>query len=110
MSDTPDRPSDLSRIIDEFLVGCERGESPSLEEYCQRFPDLAEQLRLHVRLYDALGEAGSETDVRDSRKNLYEPVGPTLNAPKSAIDCAPSEEQPQQIGRFSLLPFTCPAG
>jgi hypothetical protein len=58
MSDTPDRPSDLSRIFDEFLVRRRLGESPILDEYCQRFPDLAEQLRLHVRLYDALGEAG----------------------------------------------------
>ena len=58
MSDTPDRPSDLSRIFDEFLGRCQLGESPDLDEYCQRFPDLAEQLRLHIGLYDALGEAG----------------------------------------------------
>jgi len=61
MSDTPDRPSDLSRIFGEFLVRRQRGESPSLDEYCQRFPDLAEQLRLHVHLYDALGEAGEDS-------------------------------------------------
>ena len=58
MSDSPDRPSDLSRIFDEFLVKRQLGESPILDEYCQRFPDLAEQLRQHVRLFDALGEAG----------------------------------------------------
>ncbi len=84
MSDTPDRPSDLSRIFDEFLVRRQRGESPILDEYCQRFPDLAEQLRLHVGLYDALGEAGSETDVRGSMKDLSDPVAPALDAPKSA--------------------------
>ncbi len=53
MPDTLNRPSDLSRIFDEFLVRRHLGESPILDEYCQRFPDLAEQLRLHVRLYDA---------------------------------------------------------
>jgi len=62
MSDTPDRPCDLSRIFDEFLVRRQRGESPSLDEYCQRFPDLAGQLRLHVGLYDALGEVGPARD------------------------------------------------
>ena len=67
MSDTPDRPSDLSRIFDEFLVRRQRGESPILDEYCQRFPDLAEQLRLHVRLYDALETVRpeGETTLRD---------------------------------------------
>src|SRR3954454_19147253 len=79
MSDTPDRPSDLSRIFDEFLVRRQQGESPILDEYCRRFPDLAEQLRLHVRLYDALGEAGSEPDVRGSMKNLYDRVAPALD-------------------------------
>ena len=77
MSDTPDRPSDLSRIFGEFLVQRQLGESPILDEYCQRFPDLAEQLRLHVRLYDALGEAGSEPD--------------------------PSEKQPQGTGNPQVL-------
>ena len=65
MSDTPDRPSDLSAaIFDEFLARRQRGESPSLDEYCQRFPDLAEQLRMHVRLYDALGEGAMSDDIR----------------------------------------------
>src|SRR5580692_7359074 len=99
MSDTPDRPSDLSRIFGEFLERRQLGESPILDEYCQRFPDLAEQLRLHVRLYDALGEAVSEKSVRGSRKDLYDPVAPALDAPKSAIHGVPSEEQPQRIGR-----------
>ena len=63
MSDTPDRPSDLSRIFGEFLVRRQLGESPFLDEYCQRFPALAEQLRLHVRLFDALGEAGPGTEA-----------------------------------------------
>jgi formylglycine-generating enzyme required for sulfatase activity len=63
MSDSPDRPSDLSRIFDEFPVRRQRGESPVPDEYCQRFPDLADQLRLHVRLYDArVVRAGSFLD------------------------------------------------
>src|SRR5580658_5676998 len=97
MSDTPDRPSGLSRIFGELLVRRQLGESPILDEYCQRFPDLAEQLRLHVRLYDALGEAGSETDVSGSIKDSYDPVTPALDAPKSAIDCVPADPRILQL-------------
>jgi serine/threonine-protein kinase len=97
MSDLPDRPSDLSRIFDEFLVRRQLGESPILDEYCQRFPDLAEQLRQHVRLFDALGEAGSETDARGSMRGLLDLVAPELNAPKSAIDFVPDDPCVQQL-------------
>ncbi len=46
----------IDLILGEFLVRRQLGESPTPDEYCRRFPDLAEQLRLHVCLYDALGE------------------------------------------------------
>ena len=101
MSDAPDDPSDLTRIFDEFLARRQLGESPILDDYCQRFPDLAEQLRLHVRLYDALGEAGSVSDVR-TIKDLHDLVAPALDVPNSAIDCVPSKEQPQRIGRYRI--------
>jgi hypothetical protein len=52
----------IDLIFGEFLVRRELGESPTLDEYCRRFPDLAGQLRLHVGLYDALGEVGPATD------------------------------------------------
>ena len=44
-------------VFDEFLARRRKGESPTLDEYYRRFLDLAEQRRLHVRLYYALGEA-----------------------------------------------------
>src|SRR4051794_30657668 len=97
MSDLPDRPSDLSRIFDEFLVKRQLGESPILDEYCQRFPDLAEQLRQHVRLFDALGEAGSETDARGPIRDPLDQVAPELNAPKSAIDSVPDDSRVQRL-------------
>jgi hypothetical protein len=53
-------PIDL--ILGEFLARRELGESATLDEYCQRFPDLAEQLRLHIQLYDALGDVVPATD------------------------------------------------
>jgi hypothetical protein len=79
MSDTPDRPSDLSHIFGEFLVKRQLGEPPILDEYCERFPDLAEQLRLHVHLCDALGEAGSGRDLRNSTNDLDDSVALALD-------------------------------
>ena len=67
MSNTPDSPSELSLVFGEFLASRRQGKSPTLDEYCQRFPNLAEQLRLHVGLYDALGEAGPVSDNGDAR-------------------------------------------
>ncbi len=102
MSDTPDRTSDLSRIFDEFLVRRQRGESPSLDELCQRFPDLADQLRMHVGLYDALGEAGSATDVGRSVEILHKPTAHEQETPKSAVRYVAADEHPQRIGRYSI--------
>jgi hypothetical protein len=52
----PESALPIDLIFDEFLVRRELRESATLDEYCQRFPNYAEQLRLHVRLYDTLGE------------------------------------------------------
>jgi urea transport system substrate-binding protein len=57
----------IDLIFGEFLVRRTLGEFPTLDEYCRRCPDLAEQLRLHVGLYDALEEAGPAMDDRGSR-------------------------------------------
>jgi urea transport system substrate-binding protein len=57
----------IELILGEFAVRRRLGESPTLDEYCRRFPDLADQLRLHVDLYDALGEPGPEADAPSSR-------------------------------------------
>lgn len=97
MSDAPDRPSDLSRVFGEFLVRRQRGESPALDEYCERFPNLAEQLRQHVRLYDAIGEVVAEKDVPGSMNELHDLIAPALDAPKSPIDSVPVEERIQQL-------------
>src|SRR5262245_22068284 len=42
-------PSDARRpveiLADEFLARCKRGERPTIKEYCDRHPDLAEEIR-----------------------------------------------------------------
>jgi len=76
MSDSLDSSADLSLVFGEFLARRRQGKSPTLDEYCQRFPDLAEQLRLHVGIYDALGQAGPEADNRDTNPNVDPSTAP----------------------------------
>ena len=52
----------IDLIFGEFLARRELGESPTLDEYCRRFPELAGPLQLHVGLYDALGAVGPASD------------------------------------------------
>lgn len=93
MSDTLDSPADLSVVFGEFLTRRRQGTSPNLDEYCQRFPDLAEQLRLHVGLYDALGEAGSEIDNRGARPE----VDPST-APRTTEITATPDDSKRSLG------------
>ena len=49
-------------VLGEFLLRRQLGEAPTLDEYCRRFPGLAEQLQLQVGLYDAWpASANAET-------------------------------------------------
>ncbi len=52
----------IDLVFGEFLARRELGESPTLDEYCRRFPKLAGQLRLHIDLFDALGSVGQARD------------------------------------------------
>ncbi len=52
----------IDLIFGEFLARRELGESPTLDEYFRRFPELAGQLQLHVGLYDALDAEGPARD------------------------------------------------
>jgi hypothetical protein len=58
----PGAEAAIDLVFGELLVRRELGESPTLDEYCRRFPGVAGQLRLHVGLYDALAEVGPARD------------------------------------------------
>jgi serine/threonine-protein kinase len=102
MPDTPDSPGDLSLVFDEFLARRRQGEAPTLAEYCRRFPDLAEQLRLHVRLYDALGEAEPGADDRAATPEAdpsTAPHTPEISATTDDIDRSPGSPVDDDIPR-----------
>jgi hypothetical protein len=45
MSSSSDPRSPVELLADEFLVRCKRGEKPTIKEYCDRHPDLANEIR-----------------------------------------------------------------
>jgi len=107
----PEYISDL--LCSEFLVRRELGEDPSLDEYRCRFPELAEQLELQIRLYDALGparrvssRAGSGlVDVLPPTRHSTEASAAQERAPHGAVNhrlAVPGYEILEELGRGGM--------
>src|SRR5262245_16397069 len=45
MSSPSEVRSPVEVLADEFLARCKRGEKPTIKEYCDRYPELAEEIR-----------------------------------------------------------------
>ena len=45
MSSSSDARSPVELLADEFLTRCKRGEKPTIKEYCNQHPELAEEIR-----------------------------------------------------------------
>src|SRR6516165_167392 len=45
MSSSGDERSPVELLADEFLARCKRGEGPTIKEYCDKHPDLADEIR-----------------------------------------------------------------
>src|SRR5215475_9344633 len=45
MSSSNDARSPVELLADEFLARCKRGEKPTIKEYCDRHPSLADEIR-----------------------------------------------------------------
>ena len=45
MPSTSDERGPVELLADEFLARCKRGEKPTIKEYCDRHPDLADEIR-----------------------------------------------------------------
>jgi serine/threonine-protein kinase len=45
MSSSSDARSPVELLADEFLARCKRGEKPTIKEYCDRHPELADEIR-----------------------------------------------------------------
>jgi serine/threonine-protein kinase len=89
---TGDREAVLELILHEVLLRLERGETPALGEYQQRFPHLAEPLALQFEVENALASpalaSAPPATVHD------------LPPPAAAGD---SEEMPERLGRYHIV-------
>src|SRR5262245_47909112 len=45
MSSSSDERGPVELLADGFLARCKRGEKPTIQEYCDRHPDLADEIR-----------------------------------------------------------------
>src|SRR5262249_52294778 len=45
MSSSSDERSPVELLADEFLASCKRGEGPTIKEYCDGHPELADEIR-----------------------------------------------------------------
>jgi WD40 repeat protein/serine/threonine protein kinase len=78
----PDRDALLVRLGDEFAARCRQGERPSLQEYIERYPELADDIR---ELFPALIELEQAKEERND-------LGPPPAAPAL-----------RQLGDFRIL-------
>ena len=71
----------LVEIVDEFLESARVGDSPSLDAYCEKYPDYADQLRELVPALGMLEELQpSGTDGQSSEpENLPDEIGDYLS-------------------------------
>jgi hypothetical protein len=45
MSSSSEERGPVGLLADEFLARCQRGEKPTIKEYCERHPELAGEIR-----------------------------------------------------------------
>ncbi|HET6574989.1 MAG TPA: serine/threonine-protein kinase [Fimbriiglobus sp.] len=65
----------LDRLVEEFNDRFRRGERPSVKEYCDRHPDLADDLR---ELLPAVAQVEHAKEVADDDRPTAPPVAPPL--------------------------------
>lgn len=82
MTDTGSNDNSLAELTEEYLESLRAGRSPSIEDFAQRNPDLADRIQ---RVFPMLG--------------MMEQVGGELDPP----DDAPESPAPKQIGEFRIV-------
>jgi WD40 repeat protein/serine/threonine protein kinase len=83
----------LDRLADEFVERCRRGERPSLQEYVDQHPDLADDIR---DCFPALAEV---EQVKENRRELTEPP---CNVSLSSLERLGDYHIVREIGRGGM--------
>jgi YD repeat-containing protein len=86
MSEPPSDLDPVGKLAEAFLARCRRGERPSVTEYTQQYPELAEQIRdlfPALAMIEELGSAGGPAPLADP--------------------AATRRDVPRQLGEYRLL-------
>jgi serine/threonine-protein kinase len=88
MSSSSDADGPVNLLADEFLARCKRGERPTIKEYCDRHPDLADEIR---DVFEALLMV---EDLRPGSNDVSGSVGESANADGKRLE---------QVGDYRIL-------
>jgi serine/threonine protein kinase len=113
MSTSSDAPSPVELLADEFLTRCKRGERPTIKEYCDRHPELAEEIRdvfeavlmvedLRPGTEDASGSYGESVRVNGKRLEQVGDYGILCEIGRGGMGVVYETEQ-QALGRRVAL-------
>ena len=92
-TDNSERLVLLNRLADDFAARCRRGEHPSLQEYVDRHPELADDIR---EFFPAMAEM---EQVKDDR---LEPQEPRAATPLPPLACLGDFRIIREIGRGGM--------
>src|SRR5581483_9228509 len=95
-----DAESLLDLIYNEIFLRAQRGETPCLEEYLQRFPQFADELRLQFEVHDALDVEDASLDPRSGV--LTRPPEEAGDGPAVAAAAVPGYEILGELGRGGM--------
>ena len=88
MSSATDKRGPVELLADEFLARCKRGEKPTIQEYCDRRPDLAEEIR------DVFEAVLMVEDLKPGPDEVTGMIGESAPA---------GGKRPEQIGDYRIL-------
>jgi serine/threonine protein kinase len=88
MSSSSDERSPVELLADEFLARCKRGEKPTIQEYCDRHPDLAAEIR------DVFEAVLMVEDLKPGSSDVSASAGEALHG---------NGQRLQQVGDYRIL-------
>jgi serine/threonine protein kinase/WD40 repeat protein len=88
MSSSSDARSPVELLADEFLARCKRGERPTIREYCDQHPDLADEIR------DVFEAVLMVEDLRPGSDDVSGSVGESVQVGGKRL---------QQVGDYRIL-------
>src|SRR5262245_15989702 len=88
MSSSGDQRGPVELLAEEFLARCKRGERPTIKEYCDRHPELADEIR------DVFEAVLMVEDLRPGSDDVSGPAGGSLNVNGKRLE---------QVGDYRIL-------